>query len=163
LHDETDWREDGMETRTSPTMGAHFTAMDYGPFGELERYELEHPRLKRKIPGKVFLGKTLGLTSMEVSLNKLPAGGRIPFLHKHRANEELYIFTSGRGEMIVDGKVIPVSEGSAVRVATDGARAIRVLGDEPLNFICIQAKQGSLGTGESADGMAVEGPVPWPT
>jgi mannose-6-phosphate isomerase-like protein (cupin superfamily) len=157
-------KTDRIETadpRTRPTTGAHFTAVDYGPFGELDRYEFEHP--KRRVKGKVFLGETLGLTSMEVSLTKLPAGAKIPFLHKHHANEELYIFTSGRGEMIVDGKVIPVSEGSAVRVATDGARAIRVLGDAPLGYICIQARQGSLGDGEIKDGRPVEGPVPWPT
>jgi mannose-6-phosphate isomerase-like protein (cupin superfamily) len=166
-------REEGMtktdrieagDPRTRPTTGAHFTAVAFGPYGELDRYELEHAKTKRVVKGKVFLKKTLGLTSMEVSLNKLPPGAKIPFLHRHRAHEELYLFTSGRGEMIVDGEVIPVSEGSAVRVATDGARAIRSLGDSPLNFVCIQAKQGSLADAESgSDGVAVDGPVPWPS
>lgn len=151
------------DPRTSPTTGASFTAVDFGPFAELDRYRIEHPALKRPAKGKVFLKQPLGLTSMEVSLNKLPAGVALPFLHRHRQHEELYLFVGGRGEMIVDGEVIPVGEGSAVRIATAGARALRASSDGPLHYICIQAKQGTLTDAETIkDGERVDGPVPWP-
>ena len=49
----------------------------------------------------------------------------MPFLHSHRENEELYLFLGGEGEMVVDGEVIPVKEGSAVRVKPAASRAWR--------------------------------------
>ena len=41
--------------------------------------------------GKVFLHDLLGLTSCEISVNSMPAGVKLPFKHKHKQNEEVYI------------------------------------------------------------------------
>jgi len=97
-----------------------------------------------QVDGKVFLREILGLSGMEVSLNALPPGGACSFLHAHKQNEELYVFLSGEGEFQVDGKVFPVEAGSAVRVAPEGMRAWRPTGSEPLSFLVIQVKAGSL-------------------
>ena len=32
----------------------------------------------------------LGLTGAEVSINTIPAGGSVPFVHWHKKNEEIY-------------------------------------------------------------------------
>ena len=40
--------------------------------------------------GRVELHDTLALTGAEVSLNRLPAGAGVPFVHFHRNNEEIY-------------------------------------------------------------------------
>ena len=36
------------------------------------------------------LHEALGLTGAEVSINQLPAGAGVPFVHAHKQNEEIY-------------------------------------------------------------------------
>ena len=45
---------------------------------------------------------------------------------------------SGKGEYQVDGVNIPVKEGSVVRVAPVGKRAVRKTEDQPLVMLCVQ-------------------------
>ncbi len=143
--------------------GKSFTAAHLGGLGEVDRFELSIPAFKRAIRGKVFLKSMLGLTGMEVSVTKLPAGAAIPFLHRHRAHEELYVFTGGRGQMLVDGETFDVVEGSVVRVATGGARTIRAAASEELRFLCIQAREGSMMDAEAVDdGVRVDERPAWP-
>ncbi len=144
------------------TSGASFTAAHLGPFAQVDRYELTVPQFKRAIRGKVFLKAALGLTGMEVSVTKLPAGAEIPFLHRHRAHEELYVFVGGRGQMQIDGETFSVEEGRVVRVAPGGARTIRAAADEELRYLCIQAREGSMPDQEAgSDGNLVEGRPRW--
>ena len=46
----------------------------------------------------------LGLTGAEVSVNTIPAGGSVPFVHAHKANEEIYFILSGKGKVEIDGQ-----------------------------------------------------------
>ena len=39
--------------------------------------------------GRVELHEALGLTGAEVSINQLPAGAGVPFVHSHKQNEEI--------------------------------------------------------------------------
>ena len=94
--------------------------------------------------GKVFVKDVLGLTSMEISFGALPKGGAVPFFHKHKQNEEVYIILSGKGVFILDGEEIEVEAGNVIRVAPDVNRCNRNTGKEPFTYICIQAKDGSL-------------------
>lgn len=161
-----------MSTRTNLTpapaaqAGANWSAAHLGPLAQVDRYVLTLPQLPKPIRGKVFLKPLLGLTGMEVSVTKLPAipaGAAIPFLHRHRAHEELYVFTAGRGQMLVDGEVIDVEEGSVVRVARDGARTVRAAPGEELHYLCIQARQDSVPDAEAADDGERLGAGPaWP-
>lgn len=86
----------------------------------------------------------LGLTGCEVSVNDLPAGAAVPFVHAHRQNEELYGILSGAGEIWLDGEVIALRAGDWLRVAPAAKRAIRALPTEAMRFVCIQTKCGSL-------------------
>jgi uncharacterized cupin superfamily protein len=52
---------------------------------------------------RVTLKDTLGLTGAEVSANRTPAGKESPFTHSHKRNEEIYLFTSGKGLFWLDG------------------------------------------------------------
>ncbi len=92
--------------------------------------------------GKAFLHNALGLTSCEISVNFMPAGAKAPFNHKHKQNEEVYIFLKGKGTMTLDGQAITVQEGSCVRVAPQAVRTMQAKTD--LQYICVQAKDGSL-------------------
>jgi uncharacterized cupin superfamily protein len=110
---------------------------------------------------KVFLKDTLQLTGMEVSLNRLPPGEGSLFRHKHKQNEELFIIVKGYGQLQVDGKIIDVREGTSIRVAPDGVRAIRNNSSEDLYYICIQAKEGSLTAYTKTDGIITDKTVEW--
>jgi mannose-6-phosphate isomerase-like protein (cupin superfamily) len=131
-----------------------------GPASEWKRWTFDHPKLGR-VPGKMFLQEALGLTGMEISLSVIGPGRGIPFLHRHRAHEEVYVFLSGSGEFQVDGVRFPVSEGSVVRVAPAGARAYRNTGDVPMAFACIQATAGGVAASTISDGEPLPDPVKW--
>ena len=145
------------------TSGENFSFAQVGDFTGLDDYQFFHPLGKgRGFPGKLFLKEPLGMTGMEVSLNKLPAGHAMPFYHQHREHEELYIFLKGRGQFQVDGKVIDVREGSVVRVAPVGVRTWRNNSTEDLYYIVIQARNGGLQATEIEDGVMCQEKVSWP-
>lgn len=149
-------------TRTAQSLqqSEHFAAAGFGAPAQWREFVLEHPR-RGKVDGKTFLRAVLGLTAMEVSFNSMLPGESQPFLHAHKQNEELYVFLSGTGEMQVDGERIPVGPGSAVRIDPDGVRAWRATGTEPLDYLVIQAKAGSLEQATATDGILPDQPLVW--
>ena len=142
--------------------GANYSQVCLGPMADLGRYGIRHPLIGATAAGKVFLHELLGLTGMEISYGLVPPRTSFPFYHKHKQNEEAYLFLSGTGEFSVDGDVMPIREGSVVRVATEGVRCWRNTSDEPMFYICIQAKQGSLEQWTGTDGIGVPDKVTWP-
>lgn len=95
--------------------------------------------------GKQFVKDATGATSCEISFGTLPTGATVPFFHSHKANEENYIILSGHGKFQVNDDVFDIAEGSVIRVATNSDRNLKCASAEPLTYICIQAKEGSLG------------------
>ena len=75
----------------------------------------------------------------------MPTGQAVPFFHSHKANEENYIILSGAGKFQVDDEVFDISGGSVIRVSTACDRNLKCTSAEPMTYICIQAKEGSLG------------------
>ena len=59
--------------------------------------------------GRVELHEVLGLTGAEVSVNKLPAGAGVPFVHAHKDNEEIYGVLEGAGRAVIDGEEIALT------------------------------------------------------
>ncbi|MCH8506208.1 MAG: cupin domain-containing protein [Ectothiorhodospiraceae bacterium] len=132
-----------------------------GPVSGWMTWGFKHPRFSKPAPGKLFLGEKLALNGMEVSLNTLPAGVAVPFLHRHRHHEEVYIFLAGEGEFQVAGERFPVTEGSAVRVAPAGERTWRNTGQTPLVYLVVQAVEGSLERHGIDDGEVLDRPAVW--
>lgn len=95
--------------------------------------------------GKQFVKDATGATSCEISFGSLPCGAAVPFFHSHKENEENYIILSGEGKFQVDDEVFDIAEGSVVRVATNCDRNLKCTSAQPLTYICVQAKEGSLG------------------
>ena len=58
---------------------------------------------------RIELHEKLSLTGAEISLNELPAGANVPFVHYHKENEEIYGILSGNGKVIIDGEEIRYS------------------------------------------------------
>ncbi len=112
---------------------ANFKNVEIGALQEIgQKYE----------NGKAFLHDVLGLTSCEISVNSMPKGVKLPFNHKHKQNEEIYIFLKGEGTMTLDNETIQVKEGSCVKVLPNASRTMEAKTD--LQYICVQAKVGSL-------------------
>lgn len=86
----------------------------------------------------------LGLTGAEVSINNLPAGACVPFVHAHKQNEELYAVLSGKGKAIIDGETVELKAGDWVRIAPAAKRQFFAAEDSAISFICIQVKENSL-------------------
>lgn len=84
----------------------------------------------------------LHLTAAEISRNTLPAGVSVPFVHRHRKNEEIYLVLDGRGTLYIDGEELPLRAGDCFRIDPAGARCLRAADDSPLSFICVQARAG---------------------
>ena len=113
------------------------------------------------IQPRTELHDTLNLTGSEVSINRLPAGVAVPFVHAHTHNEELYIVIEGRGQLFIDGEVHDIKARDAFRIDPDGARAIRASDKEGITYICIQTKAGSLEGFTASDGRILEEKAPW--
>ena len=137
--------------------GTNFTAVSTGKFDGLKDYVLPLGE-GVSVNGKVFTGEALKATGMEMSLQTMCQGQASPFLHAHKRHEELYMIISGEGEFRVDDKVFPVAEGSLVRVAPAGKRALRNTGGEALVVMCIQYQAGSFGHDDTpaGDGVILE-------
>ena len=97
-----------------------------------------------------------------MSLNVVPPGKGIPFLHKHRQNDEVYVVVGGQGQFLVDDECIDVAEGSVLRLSPAAARAWRNNSDAPLYFLCLQYRADGVIEGGTADGQKVEGKPAWP-
>ena len=142
--------------------GANFACFHAGPKEGWAQYRLEPPEVPVTARGKLFLRGLLGSAGLEVSLNVVPPGKGIPFLHRHRENEEVYIVVGGRGQFLVDGECLDVAEGSALRLGPAAARAWRNNTDAPLYFLCLQYRADGVVQGGTRDGQKVEGKPAWP-
>ena len=107
-----------------------------------------------KVEGaRTELHDRLGLTGAEISVNTLPAGASVPFVHAHKANEEIYFLLSGKGKVIVDGADVDLNEGDWIRIAPAGKRQFFASSDSPISYICIQVKADSLGAYTADDAI----------
>ncbi len=95
--------------------------------------------------GRVELHDKLGLTGAEVSVNQLPAGAGVPFVHSHKNNEEIYGILAGRGKAVLDGEEIDLVAGDWLKVAPAAKRQFSAAADSGITYVCIQVKENSLG------------------
>lgn len=110
---------------------------------------------KTSVPteARVELHDILNLTGAEVSINTLPAGAGVPFVHSHKNNEEIYGILSGKGSFNLDGETVELNACDWIRVAPEVKRQISAAPDSPISFICIQVKGGSLETFTMTDAI----------
>ena len=93
---------------------------------------------------RIELHEKLSLTGAEISLNELPAGANVPFVHSHKENEEIYGILSGNGKAIIDGEEISISTGACIKLAPAEKRHIFASDISGITYICIQVKENSL-------------------
>ena len=98
------------------------------------------------------LHDALHLTGAEVSVNVLPAGASVPFVHAHKQNEEIYGVLEGEGFAEIDGERVPLAAGDWLRISPAAKRRFFASEKSAIKYICIQVKENSLEeyTGEDA-------------
>ena len=111
--------------------------------------------------GRIVLHDVLVLSGAEVSVNELPAGVSVPFVHAHKNNEEIYVVLSGKGLLYIDGEEFAIKEGDPFRIDPKGERCIKADNASSLRFICIQAKAKSLDGYTESDGVGVDAKPSW--
>ncbi len=142
--------------------GTNFACFHAGPMEGWAQFHLQPPDVPLPTKGKLFLRNLLESAGLEMSLNVVPPGEAIPFLHRHRHNDEVYVVVGGQGQFLVDAECLDVQEGSVLRLGPEAARAWRNTSDAPLYFLCLQYRVESVVEGGTADGQKVEGKPAWP-
>ena len=140
-----------MEKIKKVAENKNFTAVDFGKLSLLQE----------TANGKAFLKDLTNATGTEISLSVLPAKTDLPVFHSHKQNEETYIILSGSGKFQVDDQCFDISEGSIVRVASDGIRGMTNTSDEQMTYIVIQSREGSLEQYSMDDGVMLEAVPLW--
>jgi quercetin dioxygenase-like cupin family protein len=99
-----------------------------------------------------FARDALELQHCGVSLQRLDAGARIPFGHRHERQEEVYVVVSGGGRLRLDDESIDVRALDAIRVAPETARGMEA-GPDGIEFLAF----GAAKAGEHRDTEMLQG------
>jgi len=104
---------------------------------------------------RVELHDKLELTGAEISVNTLPAGVGVPFVHAHKQNEEIYFVLKGKGRAEIDGENVELSAGDWVRISPKAKRQFFASADTALVYVCIQVKANSLENYTATDAQII--------
>jgi mannose-6-phosphate isomerase-like protein (cupin superfamily) len=74
-------------------------------------------------------------TNQSLAEATVPPGGETEE-HYHRASEEIYFFTSGRGRLRLDGDESEIEAGDTVVIPPGTRHKLWNTGDEPLRLLC---------------------------
>ena len=94
-----------------------------------------------------FVGDQLDSENAGISYQRLAPGFRIPFGHKHKTQEEMYVVVSGSGRIKLDDEVREVKQWDVVRVGNGTTRNLEA-GPEGLELIAIGAPGPKLDDAE---------------
>lgn len=97
-----------------------------------------------------FARQALGSPELGVSRFTYEPGARMPWGHRHRVQEEVYVVVSGTGRAKLDGEIIEVSGGDAIRVAPSVARSFEA-GPDGMELICIGGRKPDGPDGEKVE------------
>lgn len=101
-----------------------------------------------------FAREPLGLEQAGVSLQRLAPGFRIPFGHRHRVQEELYVIVGG-GWIKLDEEVVELRRWDAVRIPPQTMRCLEA-GPEGLELLAFGAPSTGPGDAEIVPGWWAE-------
>ena len=93
-----------------------------------------YTKVSKEQGARIELHEKLGLTGAEISINTLPAGEHVPFVHAHKQN-------------------IVLSQGDWIKIKPAGKRQFYANTD--MTYICIQVKENSLESFTAEDAILV--------
>jgi mannose-6-phosphate isomerase-like protein (cupin superfamily) len=92
----------------------------------------------------------LELEGFGVSYERLGPNFRLPFGHRHKNQEEVYVVVGGSGRAKLEDEVIQLKRWDAVRVPKDTMRGFEA-GAEGLELIAVGAPNTGPGDADTAD------------
>ena len=93
----------------------------------------------------------LGLENSGVSYQRMAPNFRVPFGHRHKNQEEIYVLVSGSARVKLDDEVVDLKPFDAVRVPKDTMRGFEA-GPEGAEFIAIGAPNTGPGDADVVQG-----------
>ncbi len=100
-----------------------------------ESTQFNDSEVVKGVTGRVVIGKDDDAPNFCMRFFELSEGGYSP-CHAHDWEHEILIH-SGKGEVLRDGKWVPVSAGYAVFIPGNEEHQIRNAGQDPLVFACV--------------------------
>ncbi len=130
---------------TSRRAASHWTKTNFGRLRD---------RSPRDAPMRWKLARD-ALRSPELGVSRFTyePGARMPFGHRHRQQEELYVVVAGSGRAKLDGEVVELATWDVLRVAPAVVRSFAA-GPDGLDVICIGGRRPKGGDTERT-------PDPW--
>jgi mannose-6-phosphate isomerase-like protein (cupin superfamily) len=93
----------------------------------------------------------LGLENSGLSYLRVAPSFRLPFGHKHKNQEEIYVLLNGNARMKIEDEVRDLKPWDAVRVHKNTMRSIEA-GDDGAEFIIVGAPNTGPGDGDTVQG-----------
>jgi mannose-6-phosphate isomerase-like protein (cupin superfamily) len=93
----------------------------------------------------------LGLEHSGLSYLRIAPGFRLPFGHKHKNQEEVYVLVGGSARMKIEDEIKELKQWDAVRVHKDTMRALEG-GNEGAELLVIGAPNTGPGDAETVQG-----------
>lgn len=93
---------------------------------------------------RIELHDKLALTGAEISINQLPAGAGVPFVHSHKNNEEIYGILAGEGKAVIDDEEVILTAGDWLKISPAAKRQFSASENSGITYVCIQVKENSL-------------------
>lgn len=99
-----------------------------------------------------FTRDVLGSSELGVTRFRFAPDARMPFGHRHREQEEVYVVVSGSGRFKLDDELIDVAPWDVIRVAPEVGRGFEA-GADGLEVICLGGRRPEGGDGERVEGF----------
>jgi uncharacterized cupin superfamily protein len=93
----------------------------------------------------------LGLENSGISYQRIAPNFRVPFGHKHRNQEEIYVLVGGSVRIKLEDDVVDLKPFDAVRVAKDTMRGFEA-GPEGAELIAVGAPNTGPGDADTVQG-----------
>jgi mannose-6-phosphate isomerase-like protein (cupin superfamily) len=93
----------------------------------------------------------LDLENSGISYQRLAPNYRLPFGHRHKRQEEVYVVVGGSGRIKLEDEVVELKQWDAVRVHNETMRNVEA-GPEGLEMLAIGAPNTGPGDGDIVQG-----------
>ena len=114
---------------------------DMSSYTKTNLREVENQAPKFGMPEEMdarFARTALGGETLGLSVMKLAPGFRIPFGHKHEAQEEVYVVVRGSARVKVEDEIVNLDQWDAIRFDKDTMRDVEA-GPEGVEYLAFGA------------------------
>jgi len=121
--------------------------------------DVENVALKFQMPEGMdvrFPKRDLGCTIGGVGIERLAAGVRTPFGHRHSTQEEIYVIAEGSGRIKLDDEVHDLRQWDILRIGPGVMRNLEA-GSDGVTLIAFGAPLGETNDGEIVPGWWSDG------